>query len=72
MALDALLPLIEEIRREGALVLLKWDGERTESVTTVLITRKDTNYVFHKDSNDAASALHEAILDYRKDHPRPA
>jgi len=68
--IDALLPQIEEARSEGALVILKWDGERTHNHCTVVVTRQDTNYVWRKDCADIASTLAEAMSEYRTNHAR--
>jgi hypothetical protein len=68
--IDSLIPQIEEARSEGALVVLKWDGERTHSHCTVVVTRQDTNYVWRKDCADIASTLAEALVEYRASHAR--
>ena len=68
--IDALIPQIEEARSEGALVILKWDGERTHNQCTVVVTRQDTDYVWRKDCVDIASTLAEAMSEYRESHAR--
>lgn len=70
--IDAQIPQIEEARAEGAVVLLKWDGERTDSHCTVVVTRKDTNYVWRRDCTDIAATLAEALIEYRAAHARDA
>jgi hypothetical protein len=60
---------VEKMQNEGATVLIKWDGLRTLLRQTVIVTRADTDYVWHKDCNDIGSALQEAIEGYRKAHP---
>ena len=67
--LDDLIPLIEQARQEGALVLLKWDGERSQRVCTVVITRKDTDYVWRADTDQIAQTLTQALAEYRAAHP---
>jgi hypothetical protein len=66
--LDELVPAIEEIRSTGAVVLLKWDGERAKNKCTVVVTRQDSDYVFREDSDDIAGSLARAIADYRSQH----
>ena len=68
--IDSLIPQIEEARSEGALVLLKWDGERTHRPCTVVVTRQDTDYVWRKDCADIAFTLAEALAEYRASHAR--
>ena len=68
--IDALLSQVEEARSEGALVMLKWDGERTHNHCTVVVTRQDTNYVWRKDCADIESTLAEAMSEYRANHAR--
>jgi hypothetical protein len=66
--IDELIPQIEEIRAQGAIVLLKWDGERTRNRCTVIVTRQDTDYVWRKDCDDIANTLMEALSEYRTRH----
>jgi hypothetical protein len=68
--MNELISQIEEARAQGAVVLLKWDGERTELACTVMILRKDTAYVWRRDCDDMAVALAEALSDYRARHDR--
>ena len=68
--IDSLIPQIEDLQAQGALVLLKWDGERTRARCTVVITRQDTDYVWRKDCDDVGSTLAEALADYRAKHDR--
>ena len=67
--LDDLIPLIEQARREGAIVLLKWDGERNQLPCTVVITRKDTDYVWRQDTEHLTETLTQALSEYRAAHP---
>jgi hypothetical protein len=62
-------PAIESLRSEGAVVLLKWDGERTHQRCTVVVTRQATDYVFREDSDDIEASLTRALADYRVRHP---
>jgi hypothetical protein len=66
--IDELIPQIEEIQAQGAVVLLKWDGERTHSRCTVVVTRRDTDFVWRKDSDNLAATLAEALSEYRAKH----
>lgn len=61
MTIDALLPEIDAARRRGAMVILKWDGERSRNVSTVVITHQESDFVWRKDSDNVVTALHEAI-----------
>lgn len=66
--IDDLVPQILEVQAQGAVVLLKWDGERSHNRCTVVITRQDTDYVWRKDCNDIAATLAEALAEYRAKH----
>jgi len=66
--LDELIPQISEVEAQGAIVLLKWDGERSNNRCTVVITRKDTDYVWRRDCDDISQTLAEALADYRSKH----
>ena len=66
--IDALVPQIEELEAQGAMVILKWDGERAQNRRTVVITRPDTDFVWRKDCEDIAAALADAIFDYKAKH----
>lgn len=68
--LDDLLPLIEELRSEGAMVLLKWDAERATRVCSVVVTRQDTDFVWRKDTDMILETVVEAIADYKAHHAR--
>ena len=70
--LDDLIPLIEQARHEGAIVLLKWDGERSQLPCTVVITRPDTDYVWRQDTEHIAQTLTQALAEYRATHPLPS
>ena len=70
--IDALIPRIEEARSEGAIVTLKWDGERTHNPCTVVVTRQDSNYVWRKDGADIGATLAEAMNEYTAAHARDA
>lgn len=66
--LDELLPSVDAVRQDGAIVLLKWDGQRQNRPYTVLITRHDTDFLWRKDTNDMASALAEGLKSYQDSH----
>jgi hypothetical protein len=66
--LDELISQIEKLQSEGAIVLLKWDGERGIDRCTVVVTRKDTDYVFRLDSDSMQAALRGALTDYSAKH----
>lgn len=66
--LDELLPLIENLQSQGAVVILKWDGERSQNRCAVLVTRPASGYAFRRDSDDISASLREAFIDYRAKH----
>lgn len=66
--IDSLIPQIEELQAQGAMVLLKWDGERTQARCTVVVSRDDTDYVWRKDCDDIVSTLAEALREYKTKH----
>ena len=66
--LDELILQVEQLRAEGAVVLLKWDGERSHAGCTVVVTRHDTDYVWRKDTDNIGVTLSEALFDYRAHH----
>lgn len=68
--IDNYLPEIAKIQSEGGIVLIKWDGERTQRQNTVVITRSDTDYVWRKDCDDVSSTLAQAISDYQLKHAK--
>ena len=61
---------IDAVQAEGAVVLLKWDGQRDSDACTVLITRQDTDYAWRADTDDLPSALARGLQDYRRHHPQ--
>lgn len=66
--IDRFIPRIEVANTQGAVVLLKWDGERSSLRCTVVITRQDTGYVWRQDCDDVAAGLEEALRDYEAKH----
>jgi hypothetical protein len=66
--IDSLIPQIEEIQAQGAVVLLKWDGERAQERCTVVVTRKSSSYVWRKDCNDIVATLTAALAEYKARH----
>ena len=63
--IDQFLPSIDEVRADGAVVLLKWDGERSSNRCTVVITKVEVDYVWRQDSDDMGQSLRTALADYR-------
>jgi hypothetical protein len=63
--LDQFLPSIDEVQADGAVVLLKWDGERSANRCTVVITKFEVDYVWRQDSDDMALALQTALVNYK-------
>lgn len=66
--IDPLIPAVSQAQSEGAVVLLKWDGERDTGGCTVVILRSDTGYSFRQDGSDMAAVLAKALADYRYGH----
>lgn len=63
--IDQWLEQIEELRKVGAVVLLKWDGERSAAPYTVVITRANTGFVFRRDTTDLAGAIRDGIAAFQ-------
>ena len=66
--IDEFVPEIVHIQSEGAVVLIRWDGERSSNRCSVVINRKDTDYTFRLDSDSFSAALIAGLEDYRKRH----
>jgi hypothetical protein len=66
--IDSLIPQIEGLQAQGAVVLLKWDGARARARCTVVVTRQETDYVWRKDCDDIGSTLVEALAAYKAQH----
>ncbi|MEM9403820.1 MAG: hypothetical protein AAGA44_15215 [Pseudomonadota bacterium] len=66
MSLDHLVADIESLQADGAVVLLKWDGERVSDKRTVVVFRPGADYTFRRDSDDIAESLQLAVDDYRR------
>ena len=65
---DTLLASIERARKAGAVVLLKWDGERSERVCTVLVTDPSIPFHFREDTDDIVYTLNEALRQFSEAH----
>lgn len=62
---DAVLPLLERMRREGAVVLLKLDGERDVRPYTVVASRPDSEHdTFRLDTSTLDEGLAQVIAWY--------
>jgi hypothetical protein len=70
--IDQWLEQFEQLRRAGAIVLLKWDGQRTADPYTVVVTRADSDFIFRRDTADFVSAIRDGIAAYREAHPDAA
>ena len=66
--IDEFIPQIEQLQAAGAIVLLKWDGERQSNRITVVVTRQATGYVWRKDSDNLSLTLQEALHEYKAKH----
>lgn len=62
--LDRFLNRINEAQADGAVILLKWDGQRSSNRFTVSITKVEQDYVWRQDSDDMAQSLQEGLDDY--------
>lgn len=62
---DRFLSIIDEVQADGAVVLLKWDGQRSVNRFTVVITKSEVDYIFRQDSDDMALSLSTALTDYK-------
>lgn len=69
MDLNKYLPELEQLEEKGAVILLKWDGERDSDKRTIVILKPGTEYQFHQDTDDLAKALEEGISDFYKHFP---
>jgi hypothetical protein len=63
--IDQWLEQIEQLRKAGAVVVLKWDGERSADPYTVVITRANTDFVFRRHTWDLAGAVRDGIAAFR-------
>lgn len=64
MSIDALLPRIKAARERGAIVLLKWDGERKALCSTVVLLYAPQDFSWRRDTDDIAAALAEALAEF--------
>jgi hypothetical protein len=63
--LDRYISEIEEIQADGAVVLLKWDGQRSAKRFTVAILKSEIDYSWRQDSDNMEQSLQEALADYK-------
>jgi hypothetical protein len=61
---EQLLAAIEDARQAGAVILVKWDGGRTERVCTVMVTDPLIPFHFREDTDDVVSTLTEALRQF--------
>lgn len=66
--IDQFLPSIAELQNDGAVVLLKWDGLRSVSRCTVMISKPEVDYFWRQDSDDMVLTLRAALADYNAKH----
>jgi len=52
------------VRAGGAVVVLKWDGERKDLPYTVVLTHHNANFVWRQDTDDMAAGLRRALQEY--------
>jgi hypothetical protein len=66
--LDSILPLIEEVRKDGSTFIFKVDGERDllrGDIYTILISGKKHDYI-RKDCGDLLSGIKSVVYEYAK------
>jgi hypothetical protein len=63
--LDRFLSTIDDVQSDGAVVLLKWDGQRSANRCTVVITKFEVDYVWRQDSDDMEQSLQAGLTDYK-------
>jgi hypothetical protein len=61
MSIDALVPEIEAVRKRGATVLLKWDGERSVGTCTVVLSYAPADWLWRRDTDSPATSLAEGL-----------
>lgn len=64
MSIDALLPRIEAARDRGAIVLVKWDGERTSRRCAIVISHSSSDFVWRLDTDQPEQALAAALAEF--------
>jgi len=64
MSIDALLPQIEAARDAGALVILKWDGQRVVDRCSVLVSHHQDDWAFRRDTDEPVAALREGLTEF--------
>ena len=66
--IDYFLPLLQEIRRDSAVVIIKFDGEREENIYTLLISGKNLGKEesIRLDTSDIEGGLAYICVEYAK------
>jgi hypothetical protein len=72
MSIDALVPEIEAARHLGAIVLLKWDGERRANRCTVLVSHPPSDWYFRRDTDQPEVALQIGLAEFQVHMRGPA
>lgn len=63
--LNYFVPLLEEMRKEGAVIIIKWDGERHVNPYTAVVSGKILGGEFLRcDAKTMEKALSKVILSY--------
>ncbi|MGI0119857.1 hypothetical protein [Zooshikella sp. RANM57] len=68
--IDELIPLIEDLESQGAVVILKWDGERSTNTKSVVIMRNDTGFSCRTDTDDFTEGFLSVLEEYKKHHEK--
>ena len=63
---EALFNEIEEARRMGAVFILKWDGERSGRVYTVILSYHEKQFMFRADTDDMIATAREALQQFQQ------
>ncbi len=61
---DDLVQDIERARDAGAVIVLKWDGERASEFGTVIVSHQASSFTFRRETNDVLTSLREALAKF--------
>ena len=55
---------LDRLQEDGALIFIKWDGERNSNRKTVLIEKPGIDYLFRRDTDNLTETIKDGIADY--------
>ena len=64
--IDVFLPLLERIKQDGGVVLLKWDGERSTNTYTALASKLEDEEFYRFDGPSAEVVLLSVVVSYAR------